>query len=346
MYTLKNEHILCVTVSDWDEPKRCRHHLVRLLAENNQVVWVEKTISFNDFSLKKISRFLRFIRPPRRVKDNLTVLTPPPAVPLLDKLPYLEYVNDFILLLFIKRNLKKLGFDTTVFWSFSCYAEFLVGKFRERFSIYYCNDPFNAWDKSRRILKEKKLCRKVDLLLTPSKYLTEEKKKLNANTHTLLHGVDTAVYLKDHGIPPEDISGIPHPIIGYSGPVREIVDIELIRFLAGERPGWSIVLIGPVVEMSQSARKKWEALKEPNIYLLGEKEVDTLPAYLKETDVDIFPYSTAFFEEYHYCQIPLKYFEYLSMGKPIVSTAYSRYEGTLEGFHETADDYRDFLDKI
>ena len=58
---LENENILCLTMSDWDEPKRSRHHIAGILSEKNRVIWVEKTLSLIDFRLSRYKRFFRFL---------------------------------------------------------------------------------------------------------------------------------------------------------------------------------------------------------------------------------------------------------------------------------------------
>jgi glycosyltransferase involved in cell wall biosynthesis len=56
----------------------------------------------------------------------------------------------------------------------------------------------------------------------------------------------------------------------------------------------------------------------PNLHLLGPKAYETLPAYLKGFDVAILP---AALNAYTRGMFPMKFFEYLAAGCPVVSTA-------------------------
>jgi len=55
----------------------------------------------------------------------------------------------------------------------------------------------------------------------------------------------------------------------------------------------------------------------PNVHLLGQKAVSDLPAYMHASDVCLMPYAhNAWTENIN----PLKLYEYLATGRPIVST--------------------------
>ncbi len=137
------EKIICIAMTDWDhEYKGVYHHIAYILADSHEVVYVEKVRHFNEISSVGLSRFFRFLLPTKRVKPNLLVITPPPAIPFLDKLPLVNRINDWIFLWFIKRKLKDINFTPAILWIFSYYAYFTIGKFAEQVSIYYCGDPF------------------------------------------------------------------------------------------------------------------------------------------------------------------------------------------------------------
>jgi len=57
--------------------------------------------------------------------------------------------------------------------------------------------------------------------------------------------------------------------------------------------------------------------KTPRVYLLGEKPVAALPRYLQAFDVCIAPYKMT---PRIYASDPLKVYQYLALGKPVVAT--------------------------
>ncbi len=175
---------------------------------------------------------------------------------------------------------------------------------------------------------EQELIDRADLVFTGGSSLFEAKKDRHDSVHLFPSSVD-----RDHfgrargGLPePEDQARIPHPRLGFYGVLDERFDTDLLDAIAEMRPGWSFVMVGPVVKISDD-----DLPKRPNIHYLGSKKYDQLPAYLSGWDVALMPFamneSTQFIS-------PTKTPEYLAGGKPVVSTPVKdvvRHYGQLEG---------------
>ena len=95
----------------------------------------------------------------------------------------------------------------------------------------------------------------------------------------------------------------------------ERLDEEAIEAIALADPAWQVVLVGPVRE-GDVDEARLRAL--PNVHLLGGKALAELPAYLKALDVALIPYKL---NELSRNIFPLKLFEYLAGGVPVVSAA-------------------------
>lgn len=102
------------------------------------------------------------------------------------------------------------------------------------------------------------------------------------------------------------------PVIGFWGALWGWIDCELLEHLARARPGWQIVLIGPV---AGSAGRLRHAL--PNLHVLGERPYDTLPEYAAHFDVALVPFQV---RAMTLACNPIKVYEYLAAGLPVVST--------------------------
>jgi len=115
---------------------------------------------------------------------------------------------------------------------------------------------------------------------------------------------------------PEDMLRINGPKIGFVGAISSYkLDFYLIRSLALTRPDWSFVFIGEVGEGDPLT--DISLFRDfPNVYLMGGRPYSTLPSYLKGIDVAILPNTQ---NQYTRSMFPMKFFEYLSAGKPIVS---------------------------
>lgn len=111
---------------------------------------------------------------------------------------------------------------------------------------------------------------------------------------------------------PADISAIKPPIVGFAGKMQEMIDLDLMENVAKAFPQISFVFIG------QLLNPKWmqHLWRFPNVYYLGDKHYDLLPNYLASFDICIIPYST----QRQHGGDPIKFYEYLAMGKPIVTT--------------------------
>lgn len=105
------------------------------------------------------------------------------------------------------------------------------------------------------------------------------------------------------------------PIIGYYGALASWFDYEMVKFLAKEKPDYNIVLIGIKYD---DTFDKANLQEYSNIYFLGPKNYDVLANYASHFDVCTIPF---LINDITQATSPLKLFEYMALGKPIVTTA-------------------------
>ncbi len=325
---LNNRDIVIVTLSEWDGPRRIRHHLaVELTKQGSRVLFIEGFYTISKFVRKPdFSKLFRFLRSPREAAKNLFLLSVVPFLPFGEFSSFLSRINWGVARVFMKRAMKKLGFQNSVLIIFAYNADSIVGHMDEQISVYFCNDAFDKLYKQEALRRkvaalEQKLLKKVDAVITVSEKLTEEKSHFAKRITTIHHGVDYQLF--EHvllsGPIPEELKKMPRPVIGYSGVVRHIIDLDLLDYVAEQRPDWSIVIVGPVTESDKRYYEKVEALKKKtNVYFLGAKPSDEVPRYINQFDVCVLPYTLE--EVSTYYAAPLKFYEYLAAGKPVVST--------------------------
>jgi glycosyltransferase involved in cell wall biosynthesis len=217
----------------------------------------------------------------------------------------------------------------------------VVGKLDEAISIYYCVDECSEFDSMKRM--EIELLKKVNLGFATSPQILESKKKINPNFYLSIHGVDYDNFKRaqDPDLPlPKDVRRLKRPVIGYFGAIERWMDLDLIHYLVQKKKEWTFLFIGkPIVDLSRFDN-------EPNIHFIGQRPFQELPRYGKIFDVAIIPFVINKLTEHVF---PVKLKEYLSMGKPVVSSALP----TVEGFCKENPDIvhigynpDDFMNKI
>ena len=161
---------------------------------------------------------------------------------------------------------------------------------------------------------ERRLFDLADLVFTGGQSLYEAKKHRHHSVHAFPSSVDVGHFATAREITdePDEQRAIPHPRIGFAGVIDERMDIELLRDIAGLRPDWHFVMIGPVVKISES-----DLPRRYNIHYLGMQPYEKLPAFLAGWNAAMMPFAlndaTKFIS-------PTKTPEYLSAGLGVVST--------------------------
>ncbi|HTY36190.1 MAG TPA: glycosyltransferase [Bacteroidota bacterium] len=341
---LKNKDIVIISISDWEGPKRIRQFLSEELArQGNRVLFVESQYTLSKFLQKpSLAKLFRFLKGPRRVAENLYLLSTIPFFPGGEFSPGVSRSNWNVERSFLRQAMKKLGFHNPILWMFAYNASPLIGKMGESLSLYFCNDAFSLLVDSpvlqgRITSLEREMVERVNINITVSEKLSEEKSRFRTPVHTVRHGVDYPLFQQSGRSRPTDLpSG--KPIIGYSGVIRYMIDLDLILQIAEQKPEWDIVMVGPVTESRSEFYQQISALKKrSNVYFVGSKPAGELPAYINAMDVCLLPYVRGEISSYY--AAPLKFYEYLAAGKCVVSTiGPTEYDSDVViNAHSTAD---------
>jgi glycosyltransferase involved in cell wall biosynthesis len=308
--------------NDWfAENRTSSHHIARWLARGHRVYYIEcpglRAPKSSGRDLKKIwSKVVRFARGPRRVDDNVKVFTLL-QIPL-HRFRLVRRLNRAFILATLRWVQWREGIRRPITWFMVPHLSSVVGRLGEQLSVFYCIDDYASLpdvnSQSVRAMDEE-LTRNADIVFVASETLRASKALLNPNTYVSPHGVDTDHFAPSRGdrleSPPE-MANIPRPIVGFFGLIEQWIDLDLIDKIAVERPQWSIVLIG------RMAVPDHRICHRPNVYLLGKRPYEELPAYGRQFDAAIIPYHLT--QQVLHAN-PIKLREYLAMGKPVVSVS-------------------------
>ena len=161
--------------------------------------------------------------------------------------------------------------------------------------------------------------RKADIVFAVSRGLFDDAKKFNENCYLIPNGVDCDLYRLPVAVPANSkLERIRRPILGYLGILHYMVDFDLLNYLAESRPDWSILLMGRKLIKVPEDKACFAALTEKeNVHYAGEIARKEIPAFLQSLDVCLMPFKNT--ESNRYAPGPLKLWEYLAVGKPIVA---------------------------
>jgi hypothetical protein len=102
------------------------------------------------------------------------------------------------------------------------------------------------------------------------------------------------------------------PVAGYVGVIDERVDLKLLAELAGELPGWTIRVVGPVAKVDPDDLPHASTIEYPGMAAYAD-----LPKVMAGFDVALMPFAL---NEATRSISPTKTLEYLAAGLPVVST--------------------------
>jgi glycosyltransferase involved in cell wall biosynthesis len=317
------ENIVIAANAEWDWSTRINcHHIAARLAKHNRVLFVDtvggRTPTPREFN--KVARRLRRIAGGiRKFDDGLTVLAPF-VIPVYGS-ERIRELNTALLAWQIRRAMP--GKPRPILWFFLPSLVGLVGRFSEKLVIYHCIDyhAANPNVPSQKVEEwEARLLKLADVVFASASTLYEDKRKFNPNTFYLPNVAETELFAqaRDASLPiPADLKDLPHPMVGYIGNVSAYkLDFDLLCAVAQKKKDLLFVLIGPVGRGDPSTDIS-RLQNQSNIFLLGERPYVELPRYVKAFDACLIPFNQ---NESTRGSLPMKFFEYLAAGKPVVAT--------------------------
>lgn len=322
---LQGRDIVCVGFADWDTDLWTnQHHLMSRLARKNRVLFVEslglRQPQLAGRDVKRILRRLRRGLAPPREADGLHVLSP--LVIPLHRFRAVRELNRRLLPFLVRRAVRRLGLRRPVLWAYVPQAEALLDALDPSLVVYHCVDDLAAQpgiDAASFRAAETRFARRADLVLASAPSLAERMRTLSGNVLYAPNVADTALFARALGDGPVDaaLAALPHPRVVFTGAVVATkLDVPLLVDLARARPDWSFALVGPVGV--GDPRTDVAALgAEPNVHLLGARRYGELPDVLRGADAGLIPYAR---NELTDGIFPMKVYEYLAAGLPVVAT--------------------------
>ncbi len=313
--------IACFSNLDYGLLRYRKQHLMDRLASRLPVLYVNPPRAIKSRDLFTAVRWTHPL-------EGLTVFEPP-VLPGVRTRPRLQRLNYRL----IASRLAgwRAEHDPFVLWIYSPHALPFVDLLRPDLVVYDVADLYatpsgpslrdgtEAREVARLAELETRLLDRADLVLAVSEPLVARLGEQGVPAHFVPNGCDWGRYAAF--VPPPREA---RPQLGFVGTIAPRVNVQLIADVARRRPGWDIILVGPVSTAI-------DALADlPNVRLAGEVAYDAVPGVIAGFDVCLLPLHEIPFA---YCSSPIQVYDYLAAGRPVVSTPVAQLERVPELVH-------------
>jgi len=330
---LKDQSIICFGGEDWwyHHPHSKNHLMRRFARAGNKVIFVN-SISMGLASVRskdlipRIARKLKsYAKLARTTEEGITVVSPA-VIPFFGSRAA-TIANRRLLAGQIAGLARRRGLSRPILWIAIPTAIEVVGRLNESLVIYHVSDKYDAntmdhaTDPAFISALHERAIDAAGIIFYSSRKLLAEATRGRDRSHLLEQAVDFDHWSKisqgDVRIA-DEVQKIPHPRLGYFGAIEPwLIDQELIKQAARERPEWHWVFIG-----NKSRGLEIENL--PNVHFLPPVAYNDLPNYAAGFDVCVLPWNTEVpFTSYGSA---IKVREYLASGKPVVISPLPEYE--------------------
>ena len=296
--------IICFPITDWSFRYQRSNHLLSKFANNGHRIFYLTVNLYSEDTPYSVTN----------ITDNIFEVK-------LNCKRHFNIYNDILdkeitesLLLSFQKILQEFEISAFSFIAFPSWARLVLG-LKEKYGwpiIYDCMDDYYGFGNvnKARIDEELNLFRNSDLVLTTSSFLYKKARKVTNKTLYIPNAGEFDHFKQ----PPQNnlLTNIKKPIAGYYGAIADWFDNETIEYVATRKSNVNFVFIGHTFGSNIAKLEKLS-----NVYFLGEKPYRELPLYLYHFDVCLIPFKpTPLIEATH----PVKFYEYLASGKPVVST--------------------------
>ncbi len=276
--------------------------------------------------LPRIKRKLgSYSRLAQETADGITVVSPA-SLPFFGSTTS-RNVNRKLIGAQIRRLAESRGLTNPILWIAIPTAAEMIGEFDESAVVYHVSDKYdaNTMDHATDPEQIRKLHHHAidaaDMIFYSGRKLLNEATRGRDRSHLLEQAVDFEHWARlsdDSTSVAPAVASIPRPRVGYFGAIEPwLIDQELIKRAAVERPDWQWIFIG-----NKSRGVEIESL--PNTHFLPPVSYDQLPHYAAGFDVCVLPWDTD--QAFTSYGSAIKVREYLATGKPVVISPLPEYE--------------------
>ena len=311
---LQNELIICFSETEWDSGMTGRQHITLQLGKHNDVVYVNPPAALRSNERRAGQRVLRMTE---KLISKRVKLFEFPRILGRSYRPALERIL-LNLRLRVLRNLCERDRRTPIILAFHPDTIKYAQALKSAGILFHVYDNYAGYGVSKRgSSSEKKLSEISDVVFAVTNELAERHRKWNDNVSVIPNGSDFDLFSNLTEEMPHELLGVDLPKICLVGRLTVNIDFQILSNIAA-CGDWMLVVVGgmrPIPETDQREAEK--VLTNGNVLWVGEVTPEKAAHILSHCDVCICPYRINQITRFG---SPLKIYEYLSAGKPVVAT--------------------------
>jgi glycosyltransferase involved in cell wall biosynthesis len=228
-----------------------------------------------------------------------------------------ERVDDVIHLVPSIREVPSSG---VILYTHFAPTQTLIDRFRDKVVVYDILDDLSIYEPDERDMPVERTVRhhhgplmtSADLVIASNPVLAERHRFERSDLILVENGVDLERFTPDGPVAPELPEGA---IVGYHGAIAPWFDFDLVTQVARMRPDVTFVMVGPVGPGLENQSATLAAM--PNVVLLPAQGSERIADFVRGFTVGILPFVV---DEMTEAVTPLKMYEYLACGVPMVAT--------------------------
>jgi glycosyltransferase involved in cell wall biosynthesis len=319
---MNHKSIICISTHFWsDFWFRKQHFMSRFAKQWYKILYVQPTHSMVRPYRKPELADNRFWAPViKKLDKHITLFSPPMLFPKPTE-PISSIISHKYISWLIGRAARQLGMDDGILWIYRPEYAPGISLIPHRHLVFDLADDLSSYNESANRMSAHigrctdTLAAKADLMVVTSPTLKDLYQGHTRRCELVPNGFDEKLFDGQPKPIPPDMAQIPKPIAGFVGTLFSFLDYELIYEAAKALPDVSFVFVGPVEKSGKQGVELVNRLK--NTYFLGPKKKETIPAYVSNFNVCINPFKV---DNVSKAVSPLKVYEYLATGRPVLST--------------------------
>jgi teichuronic acid biosynthesis glycosyltransferase TuaH len=358
--------IVMLALPRWDGPySSTAYSLAKALSKHVRVFYVDNPVTVKEYLVKRNTEPIRFrknallygtdiISVPDFDHPHLFTVTPRLTLPInwlsagtiYDSL---SKVNDAIVSEALNKVIKMFAIRKYILVnSFNpLFGRYPALDLKPELTVYQSVDDISQspYLEKHGPRLEDEAVRKADFTIVTSSELKRLKSAHSPNVYLLPNAASVNLFRRAATMElpvPSEIEKLPREkkIILYTGNICHRLDYDLLLKIASIHSDKILLMVGPFANLSY---KTAGLDKLPNVVFTGRKRIEELPAYLRYSDCSIIPFLCNQLTKSIY---PLKINEYLSAGKPVVTTNFSDDIAAFGNVANVAKNHGDFLTMI